>query len=554
MRRIKELYFGMAAAENEVAADPARFHSTYFDKWDVVSKFAKHDKFLILGPKGAGKSAAARYVELEWRRLYGEYSVFSTFVDFDELNRTQTPLASLDRKIVGQVPALTDSAWRLFLAVRLLDSLLRDASCSLSKDAQVLKLVDNLRSAGLASDDFPQVLRRVRERRGGLNFPALGLLADSKSAETDSLSAGQVGDALIDLILSARTDNTHMLAIDGLDKAIGDQPAYWETLAALVRVTDGLTRTFRQSKSQHLHILVMCRSDVFRRVRFADAAKIAADGGVYMDWSAESDDPRDTQLWDYMARKASITEAELFSLLPKSVDVGKLSGTRRIQSDRYILQFTRYTPRDMTLLFNSFADQAAPQGSRVLSNTEVRRGVDHFASRHLLTEMMSEATGLLPDPVIDRFEQILSGLPSRVFTTEDLARAMGDAGVLDTISLPEFGEYLFLQGAIGNYRPRSNYVQFYHRRDAYKYQKSGPWLLHTGLIYAFNIPWNPPSEKPNKSRTPASRRSKKALQQGQGNAAHVAAAGDAESDKSHAPTAPTPASPRVRKRTRRERS
>ena len=38
----------------------------------------------------------------------------------------------------------------------------------------------------------------------------------------------------------------------------------------------------------------------------------------------------------------------------------------------------------------------------------------------------------------------------------------------------ELGEYLFLQGAIGNFDERSGYVQFYHRRDTYKFKRRGP--------------------------------------------------------------------------------
>jgi hypothetical protein len=102
---------------------------------------------------------------------------------------------------------------------------------------------------------------------------------------------------------------------------------------------------------------------------------------------------------------------------------------------------------------------------------------------------MSEATGLLPDPMIDRFETILSSMPKRIFERADLSRAMKTAGFGSEADLDQFGEYLFLQGAIGNYRRGAGYVQFYHRRDAYKWQKEGPWVMHSGLVYAFNVQW-----------------------------------------------------------------
>ncbi|MGH9031070.1 MAG: P-loop ATPase, Sll1717 family, partial [Acidimicrobiia bacterium] len=397
---LSDLYFGRAAAENEVASDADRFVETYFDQWDLLSTFEGHNRFLILGPKGSGKSAAAHYIQLQWKRRFGDHAVFATYVDFDDLNRTQTPLASLDKKLVGDVPALTDSAWRLFLAVRLLDSLMRDNACAFGSDPQVLKLVGELRSSGLASDDFPQVLRRVREKRGSVGVPKLGQV-QAKAVETSEVSVGQLGDALIELVIKAPTANRHLLAIDGLDKAIGDKPAYWQTLAALVRVADALTRRLREHNAVHVHLLVLCRSDVFRRVRFADAAKIAADGGIYTDWGAEAANPKDVRLWEYISRKARTPIDDLFEFFPTGVRVGEEG---RVAIERYLLQVTRYTPRDMTLLFNTLSDFS---GDGVLSNAQVRRGADTFASRHLLTEVMAEAHGLLPEPVVDRFEQVI---------------------------------------------------------------------------------------------------------------------------------------------------
>ena len=90
MKRFQSIYFGMAAAENEVADDPARFVRTYYDPWNISSEINTSRRFLILGPKGTGKSAAALYVELQLRQQLGEHAVFSSFVDFDDLNRTQT--------------------------------------------------------------------------------------------------------------------------------------------------------------------------------------------------------------------------------------------------------------------------------------------------------------------------------------------------------------------------------------------------------------------------------------------------------------------------------
>lgn len=499
--RFRSLYFGMAAAEAEVARDADRFRETYFDPWNLATEIEQARRFLILGPKGAGKSAVARYLELRWRATLGDHAVFSNFVDFDELNRTQTPLVSLDKKLVGDVPALVDSAWRLFLGVRLLESLTSDPACDLANEPRVTSFIKSLADAGLASTDYPQVLRKVRERKGTLSVPGGWFSGGQGSTETDEISVTQVGEALLRLVERSRTPNRHLLVIDGLDKAIGNHPAYWGTLASLVRVTDAFERRAREAGAGHVTLLVLCRSDVFRRVRFADAAKIAADAGFHLEWGAERADPRSVLLWDYIASKAQISTTELFKMLPAEVPVGERAGGGRqpIPVDTYLLQFTRYTPRDMTLLFNSL--QQASIGRPRFGADIARGGADSFARRNFVAEVASEAHGLLPATVVEQFDSIISALPLRVVTAANLRQALIEAGVETDIGVQDFGEYLFLQGALGNYLEEPEYVQFYHRRDTYKFQRSGPWVLHTALVYAYNLPWARPRPAP-RSRSP----------------------------------------------------
>jgi hypothetical protein len=481
----------MAAAENEVANDPDRFVRTYFDPWDISQRVNEERRFLILGPKGSGKSAAARYIDLRLRQELGDHAVFSNFVDFDELNRTQSPLTSLDRKLVGEVTSLVDAAWKVFLGVRLLESVAGDPASDIASEPRVVDFLKELREAGLASDDYPHVLRRVRERRGTIALPGW-LTGERKSTETDQVSPAQLGDALLGIVARSRTPNQHLLVIDGLDKAIGDNPAYWQTMAALVRVADAFRRALQSAAAPHVKLMVLCRSDVFRRVRFADAAKIAADGGCHLEWNAESADPRSVLLWDYLCQKAGVDRAALFSLFPAEIAVGRRG--QRVPFDRYLLQFTRYTPRDMTLLFKEI--QLASGRRTRPTGADVRRGVDHFSGRHLVSEVISEAHGLLPEALLDRFDQIISSLPARIFTADDLSQSLEQIGLSDVTTVDALGEYLFLQGAIGNYLADPEYVQFYHRRDAYQFERRGPWVLHTALVYAFNVPWMRPRSGP----------------------------------------------------------
>jgi hypothetical protein len=197
--------------------------------------------------------------------------------------------------------------------------------------------------------------------------------------------------------------------------------------------------------------------------------------------------PREVALWEYIAQKAQVDPDELIASLPDFLKVGRGRG-KKIASMQYVLQFTRYTPRDMSLIFTAVQERVRDSG-RVTAE-QLRAGADSFATSYLLPEIMSEAAGLLPNEVISKLPRMLTSLPATVFNYDDLVSAMTEAQVAGLVNSDDLGEYLFLQGAIGNYRPQVRYVQFYHRRDTYDFNPRGPWILHTGLAYALNIPFS----------------------------------------------------------------
>lgn len=125
-----------------------------------------------------------------------------------------------------------------------------------------------------------------------------------------------------------------------------------------------------------------------------------------------------------------------------------------------------------------------------VTGERVRLAVDNFASRDLLTTVTAEATGMLHEDLQENIESILSSLPAATnVTLEHVTIAVKNANLSSTLA-SELAEFLFLAGLLGNYDPQTGYVQFCHRRDTYKFRREGPWTLHKGLMYAFNIPYS----------------------------------------------------------------
>jgi hypothetical protein len=202
---------------------------------------------------------------------------------------------------------------------------------------------------------------------------------------------------------------------------------------------------------------------------------------LFIDWGAHQTIPEDSHLWDYIAAKAEISPKELFALLPEKVTVGQRSkgGARNIKIAEYLLQSTRSTPRELTLLMKRLQDEVPTEG--YVTSDRVRSAVDNFASRDLLTIVQAEATGTLATSLQENLEGILSNLPVAVgITREDILGALRAVGLATELA-GALTEFLFMAGLIGNFNPYNQYVQFYHRRDTYKFKRQGPWILHRGL-------------------------------------------------------------------------
>jgi energy-coupling factor transporter ATP-binding protein EcfA2 len=488
---LSDLYFGKASAEADVSEDEDRFWRTYYDRWNLHRKLSEKSFFLVVGPKGSGKSAVAEYVRLSLERQHGRELVFYRNLNIDEASPIVAPITDLrSRMVFEQASTVTDAAWRLFLGLRLLDLLIEDPKASLSRDGRAQSFIRRLQTTGLLSSDYPSVLRTIRQNK--LTFSIKGLLGGEKSSQpTNEIAVNQVSDAIMRLIVSSESASHYLLAIDGLDRIISDDDVYWKNLVSLLRVGDDFHAKLRGAQSD-VRLLVMCRSDVLRKLHFGDLDKISGNATQYVDWGAQQTRPQDSHLWDYLALKAGISPEALFNLLPPHVTVGeRASGPRKIPIARYLLQFTRSTPRELTVLMQRLQDEV-PAGWAV-TERHVRDAADFFASHDLLAVVQAEATGILERTVHDSLDSILSALPFATgLQLADIESALTICK-LDPSLAPKLAEFLFFAGLIGTYNPATGYVNFYHRRDTAQFRINAQWTLHLGIMYAFNIPYSNPA-------------------------------------------------------------
>ncbi|NAZ80805.1 hypothetical protein GTR02_03090 [Kineococcus sp. R8] len=478
------MYFGEAGAEVEAEKYPELFKNSFYDLAGVVAKVNDGDAFLLIGPKGAGKSSYIEYVQLMSTDSVGQ---FVTKKDLGELRGALQSDSTLSR--AGS--EITELAWSTWLWIQLFDSVMKDQSSSCHRDPSIAGLHRELRSAGLLSGDFRSVVQAVRKKQHKFSAPKFYEYTSESSGET-RVNISQLRDILEVVVTQAETSNQHMLALDGLDSAIIGSTSYWQQLAALLRACTVVHRKVRSAQS-HIRVVMLCRSDVLLKIPLPDSNKIRQGWGLEFDWSYGLDTPEDSHLWDLVEKKASARGRPIANLIdtyfPQDMEVGGRTHLRRIPMPRYLMELTRGTPRDMIMLLKKIQQQA-PNVTE-LSVRHVRAGVNAYCKDYFAGEVANELVGLVPDAIASGAVGALSRLPSRRFTRGEFLDVFRDLLTANEVSADELLQQLYLAGAVANVIPgqREDYVRFYHRRSHADVSLQGPFLLHTALTISLNLPF-----------------------------------------------------------------
>ncbi len=480
-----DLFFGRADAANEVREFPREFVQSFVDHHRVVEALTTGSKYLLLGPKGSGKSAVAHYVK--------ETAVHrGTLVSTRDIS--ELPLAEVGSLKTGEAnsPGRVVTAWRFIVLCALLDVVMEDQSCPLNRDPDVLRVVKELRSFGFMDPTPARAILTASRKTLKIPIPKVGEVF-SRESET-SLHLYHLVPYIEQWVGAGRTDNAYRLFLDGLDSIYLNDPSYPPTLSALVQAVYLVNQRLTTKDAR---VVLLVRNDVFSRLRLPDAGKMRVDFGVDLDWRALSGDPKNAPLFDMVNKKAGALLREeidvVSQFLPEEV---KLRGETRMPIRQYMLNLTRHTPRDLLQLFENLRLAAIDLGganSSALSQNIVREGALRYANRYFVDAIRNELVGRSSD----EYEataglDALRDMGKTHFVAEDFARErFGDRPSReDQVRANELLRWFFFAGAIGNVKAgqRESYLQFFHRRDDSDVYVKGPLTLHTALTYAWAVP------------------------------------------------------------------
>ncbi len=488
----RDLYFGMSDSRNEASANQQEFVRSYVDLRGTSEAVTEGQKFLVLGPKGTGKSALAWYMRLT-------ESIDTHFASV--LDASSLPLAEIPRLQTGQDagPERTVIAWRFILLCNYLQLLLRDSSCFFEDPKEVNRVAKLLRDYGFMSDASGKAIVNISSTTVTIPIPKIGEVY--KKERRSHLNIYNLVPYLESWASTALSNARHVLLLDGLDSILLNDPKYDESLASLVQAAYTLNQRFLERESCG-SIVLLLRNDVFARIELSlpDSQKMRDDLSTQLDWRVLSGaagirSPLITLVNTKAARALEVPAVDVLGFFPHVIPLGtRGQSPRSVPVLQYLLNLTRHTPRDLLRLFEEIrkVEEAEPVGRPILRTDVIREGVLRYSKDYFVGAIRNEFAGTEGGPeAASAAISALKSLNKQEFDRDDFKTVLNDFATDATPAADKLLELLFYAGAIGNVIGRENdrYMQFYHRRDESEIYLRGKFILHSALIHAWAMPY-----------------------------------------------------------------
>ena len=404
--------FGGIDADADALLDACfEAHESYVDA-------KEHRRFLILGRKGAGKTAIFR--KLIRSRADSVFSIGHTFDDY--------PWHFHDRQAMGGVPAEERfvHSWKYLILITLSKVLLNwDNSQPWSDEAlDPLTKVERfvVDSYGSRDPDVTQVFapNKTLKLKGGLGINVAGfsanLNAERLPVEHLPLVIQEVNKTLLGAICATMNPaNDYYVCFDQLDLRFDpDDANYRDRLVGLLLAARDVNKEVRDA-GRRMSCLVFLRDDIYQGLRFEDKNKLTENHMSRIEW--------DTRDGSHTLK--ALMEKRIASLLdvPEEgaweVVFDEAQEMRGRQSKyQHMIDRTFLRPRDMIKYCNEtlLAHNGRPESGDLIDNRDVAAARQPY-SEYLLSELEDEIFKHVPE--YQQYMELLKTLDALDFELGD---------------------------------------------------------------------------------------------------------------------------------------
>lgn len=471
-----EIEFGKARAELEAARYPQLLEQGYLDYQNAYSKLESGEYYLVLGQKGAGKSAIGEKLRLDAERDRKRRVAISHLGDF--------PFKPFSKILGGSSEAESSypSTWSWLLLLAIVDNLRSDPGARDALNIDHNKAIQELCDLGLLpATDLKRVVLQSSKTTFKASIPKILEYTKETAPSGSDLQFLALVDYLKGLVVEYSTEGGLILVIDGLDDVLTKREVQYQALSALVFEVDRLNMHFFRSKKP-IHIVLLCRTELFERLPGPNKNKLRQDSALELNWYHDTNSPGNSRLVELVNLRASLSAGEDVDVFGRWFPE-KFNGGSTVH---FLLDNTRHTPRDFINLMNSFKEFCSDQR---MTKEQVLGGLRKYSIEYFEPEIRDELVGYVAEDSFDKFCELVAIIRQREFSYERISKLAAENGFSGE-QLSETLRTLYDCGAIGNKwgtPSGSSRYEFKYRNKNASFDRSKTIVLHRGLWKALNL-------------------------------------------------------------------
>jgi len=370
IRRFDEIALGCTDATSEAMEFPHLLVDGYLDSHGLAAELLTGHRFLVLGPKGSGKTAVAEHLRLVAASDPTSFVTLCNLGDF--------PYSDFRSQLGSEVARERyPGGWSWLLMGAILSSFARDAGARDEEESLFRSVVEALARTGLfaVSDETAKLgnPRGVRIKLGAsLAFGVGGTFEFSSEPRLDSPAIPL--SVLKHTAQKFQSDSRHFLIIDGLDDILAQPEVRYDALAGLLYAVSDLNLTFEADKTP-AKIILLCRTELFERLPSANKNKMRHSSAIVLDWYDSPTNGERCSLADLVNLRARISDPSINDVFGVFFPEQMTDGNRTKPTLQWLLDLTRFTPRDFIQLLTYIQERSGGTEGR-LSSDVVRSGIE----------------------------------------------------------------------------------------------------------------------------------------------------------------------------------
>lgn len=453
--------------------EPLLLTNGYYDYNNAAYNAMQGHIWLIIGPKGSGKSAVLEHIRLSWQNRYDRF--------FSYWNLSAFPITDVTTISSGQSSggSRAQASWEFLLWLRVAESLSTDHG--ITSKGSFPTMIRALKEKGYIKGDW---LSKVTRWTGGtlkIDAKVLGL---ENNFEHVMITPLEMSSYIRSQILDVTTDSRHIVSIDGLDSFFFEASDEWSSLSGLMQAISSVNKALT-SVGLPINVVTAVRSDILDVLPGPEINKLK-NHSVYLDWHKNGIGAKN-ELWNLVSRKASASKPEIKNIVNQYLGKPFAKGSHSDMSE-YLLDNTRLLPRDLVAMLVELQKAFKRPGEVPQANAIT--AVQKYCSEYFVGEIFDNLAGVLPASharQLGNFKDALRTTPTRRFSFEYMVKELD--GELTSGQIKALLKQMFETGGIGI--QNGSYTDFVFRATSGGgFSTRYTFLLHDALVRAWNRPWH----------------------------------------------------------------